>query len=38
MVRTKDMAIVGITVGAVGWIMFVVLAPPVWKLLKVLPS
>ena len=37
-VRTKDMAVVGILVGIVGWSLFVFLAPWAWELLGVMPS
>jgi sodium-dependent dicarboxylate transporter 2/3/5 len=37
MVRTKDMAIVGILVGGFGWLLFVLVAPPLWKAIGVMP-
>ncbi len=38
MVRTRDMALVGIIVGLVGWGLFVFTAPTVWRLLGVFPE
>ena len=38
LVRTKDMAVVGVIVGAIGWTLFVLIAPWLWKLLGLLPS
>lgn len=35
-VKTRDMAISGILIGAFGWALFVYVAPPVWSLLGVL--
>ena len=36
MVRTKDMVIVGVLVGGLGWLLFVLLAPWAWKTMGVL--
>ncbi len=37
-IRTKDMAIVGVLIGAFGWALFVLVAPRLWELMGVMPS
>jgi sodium-dependent dicarboxylate transporter 2/3/5 len=37
MVRTKDMAIVGLLIGVFGWLLFSFVAPSFWRMLGVVP-
>lgn len=37
-VTTRDMAISGVIIGIVGWVLFSFLAPPVWNLLGIMPK
>ncbi len=36
-VKVRDMAIVGIIIGAIGWLAFVTIAPTMWKYIGILP-